>query len=391
MNIFILLFHFLKGSVKLKIKGEFSERFFNILAANSIKFWNIEKSNGEFSFFIFRKDFLKLKKLRKKAGIKVKIISKHGFPVIIRRYRKRYGIIVGCLLFVVLLNVMSAHIWHIEIIGAKDTDTNEIINCLEKLGVGNGVKTNTLNTDYLKQKLILSFENLSWASLNIQGSVLNVNISEFDNEITQKNIPCNLIAKSDGIIVKMNIHSGKGVVNIGETVTKGQVLVSGIKNEKGINSFIVSEGEIFASVPDKITIEIPKTLSEKQYSDENLVRYAIDIMGAKIPLFLGEIKDKHDKNISCRNLTIFENKVPIKIYKQEVIYFEESFTEISYDTALTLATEKLKEILKNENAIDFEILNKTNTENKDNYTVTFDIRKTLDIANKDFFKIIGEN
>ena len=58
MNVFIVLYRYFLGTLKIKISGDFAERFFNVLAADRIRFWNIEKKNDYFYVCILKKDML---------------------------------------------------------------------------------------------------------------------------------------------------------------------------------------------------------------------------------------------------------------------------------------------------------------------------------------------
>lgn len=391
MNMFIKLYNYFCGTIQIEIFGEFSERFLNILAAEKIKFWKVKKINEYIYVECYKKDILKIKKLRRKAFVTVKIISKFGFPLVLNKYKNRYGIAVGIALFFILLLIFSNHLWVINVNGNKDINSKEVINSLYSLNVTEGMKLSKIDTDVLKQKLILSSDNISWASLNIEGCVLNVNISEFNDSFTFDNPPCNLIALSDGIITKMNIHSGNYVVRIGQTVTKGQVLVSGITTEKGVNSFIHSSGEIFASVPDTVNITVNKTFNYKSSTGEHKNKFFVKIFNCYIPLNFGDFYGNFNETFSAKEIHLFGEKIPIKIIKHSAIYIENKQKQMNYEEAYNYALKELEEKLKNQKAIDYRILNTKNKNTNDEFLFTFNIRKTVDIAKKEYFKIIDEN
>ncbi len=390
MNAFIKIYNYILGTLKLEICGEFSERFFNILAAEKIKFWGLEKNNDNFYIYCYKKDILKIKKLRRKAFVSVKIIKKSGFPVIYKKYRNRYGILVGAILFFALLIVFSKFIWIINVNGNDLVHKNEVINSLNALSVKEGSRISDINTDYLKQKLILTCDNISWASLNIEGCVLNVNVSEFENSLIEDNPPCNLVADKDGIIVKMNIHSGNYAVRVGQTVSKGQLLVSGINTEKGINSFIYSSGEVYASVPETITHKIEKTQKYKSYSDKFCNRYAVKLLNVTLPLYLGGLYGDYTTENEVWDLNAFSGRVPVSIYKSTARFYKTKEKQLSKSEAYDLSLEKLEAKLEAEGAVDYRIIDIFSNENENDFTFVYTIRKTVDIAKKDFFKINSE-
>ena len=389
MNIFIKVYNYFLGTLKLEISGEFSERLLNILAAENIKFWGIEKSNESFIIYCYKKDILRIKKLRRKAFVSVKIICKKGFPVLFRKYKHRYGIL--SVIFSVLLIIFSKFIWVININGNNSIENREIVECLNSLNIKEGCKVSSINTDYLKQKLILSCDNISWASLNVEGCVLNVNILEFENSLTNDNPPCNLIADNDGIIVKMNIHSGNYMVTVGQTVSKGQLLVSGVNTEKGINSFIYSSGEVFASVPETLTLKVEKTVNYKNYTGKSNTKYARKVFNTTVPLYLGKDYGEYKRTNEIIDLKLFSEKIPIRVYKSRADFYNNKEKVLSETEAYDIALNDLQTKLDAEKAIDYRIIDTFSNENENEYVFVFRIRKTIDIAKKDFFKINSEN
>lgn len=391
MNVFIKVYNYFQGTLRLEISGEFSERLLNILAAENIKFWGIEKSNGSFSIYCYKKDILKIKNIRKKAFVSVKIIRKRGFPVLFRKYKHRYGILLGSVIFSVLLIIFSKFIWVININGNNLIENEEIVECLNSLNIKEGVNVSSVNTDLLKQQLILSCDNISWASLNVEGCVLNVNVLEFEDSITNDNPPCNLIADNDGIVVKMNIHSGNYMVTVGQTVSKGQLLVSGVNTEKGINNFIYSSGEVFASVPETVTLKVKKTVNYKNYTGKSNTKYALKVFNKTVPLYLGKDYGEYERTSKIIDLKWFSGKIPIRVYKSRADFYNNKEKVLSETEAYDIALNNLQTKLDAEKAIDYRIIDTFGNENENEYVFVFRIRKTIDIAKKDFFKINSEN
>lgn len=303
---------YMLGYVRIKFWGDYCERFLNVLAANSVVFRNIKKQGEYFYITVLKKDFFKLHKLRKNCGVKIKIIKKAGIPFILNKHKFRYGMVIGFAFFVLMLSFLSTRLWLIEINGNSAVSNAEIIYSINKLGIKTGMSMDKIDTDILKLKFVISGENIAWASFNRQGSVLEVNLSEFDNTKIE-NTPSNLIAEYDAIIKKVDIQSGTSNVKIGDTVTKGQLLISGVDNYVNGSNFVTPIGKIIAEVRVTENINIPENYKSYEYDGKTVYRYNINIMGVKLPLYLGSLKGDYEKSYNNFQCKLFNGKIPIEI------------------------------------------------------------------------------
>ena len=390
MNFLILFFKYLLGTLTLELHGEFCERFLNILAANKITFWNVLKKKDKFYIEIYKKDILKIKKLRRKTLVKVKIKNKKGAFKIFRRYKYRYGVLVGGFCVFLILNYMSNRTWLIKVNGNNINSETEILSALNDLGVYCGIKTNKINTDILKQRLILSFDNISWASINKQASVLEVNIKEYENEKPNYQEPSNIVALCDGIISEIKVNIGSCEVKLGQTVKKGQLLVSGIISDSGSNSAVHSTGEIYAFVPENFTTEIEKYNNEKVYLDNEIKKRKLEIFNFNFPLFLNLPNGTCDTVVVSKNISFFKRVLPIKVITTTYKPYKNEVSTVLSNQVLNIAEERLKEKMKNENAKNFEILSCKVTEKEESFVYSAKIRKTINIAQQEILKINDE-
>ena len=286
MNLISRMFLYLLGTLTLRLSGEYCERLLNVLAFHNISFWKPVRKKEFFYITVMRKDIKAIRILRRNTGVQVKIVKKSGFPLVYNKYKHRYGLIVGLMLFIVLINFMSARMWMIKVNGNINVAEEEINYFFETRGVYPGISMNKINSDILKQQLIMSFKNIAWASVNKQGSVIEVNITEFTPEY-ESNSPCNIISKYDAVIKKIDVSKGTVNVKIGDTVSENQILVSGVVGYGAGNSFVHSKGKIIAEVRLTETIKINKNQEFSTPTGYKNKRYLLDIMSMKLPLYLG--------------------------------------------------------------------------------------------------------
>ena len=379
MNILTRLFLFLMGTLTLRLEGEYCERLLNVMASNNISFWKPLKKDDGIHITVLKKDFLKIRKFRRNTGVKIKIIKKKGLPLLIGRYKHRYGIALGFIIFIVALNLMSGRMWMIRVYGNIEISEKEINNYFESEGVYKGIPMKNIDSDILKQRIILSFDNIAWASVNKQGSVIEVNITEFTSEYSDET-PCNIVSGYDAVIKKVNVSKGSVGVKIGDTVAKNQLLVSGVVNYGAGNSFVHPRGEIIGEIHLKKIISIKKLQETALPTGESTKRLSLDIMGLKIPLYLGDIHREYKIDDTYEYMNIFGGKIPIIIHKAEYSFVNKMYTEISMQSAKELADKSLSDFSEEIGATVVKSNVITVDEGEDEYTFNYDIVCFLDIG-----------
>ncbi|MEE0945460.1 MAG: sporulation protein YqfD [Acutalibacteraceae bacterium] len=336
------LYLFVIGSVRIRITGEYCERLLNILAANNITFHNLKKQNDGFEITIHKADFKKVRQLRKHTGVKVKILKKIGVTFIVSKYRFRYGIAVGITIFFLLLNFMSNRLWIIKINGNDTVKDIEIIETVKQLGVYEGILMKNIDVDNLKQKLVSSRNDIAWASMNRQGSVLEVNVTEIGKKKDNQQ-PCNLKSEYDAIIRKVDVQAGTVSVKIGDTVTKGQLLVSGIVDYGNGSEFTVSKGRIIGQSKSCVTEKIGFKNEIKTANGNNKKRRVLNVLGLQIPFFLGTIKGNYEIQHTNSEINLFGGKIPISITEYEFVGINVYYEDIDKEKAINIIKNKINE------------------------------------------------
>ncbi|MBE6729580.1 MAG: hypothetical protein E7568_05040 [Ruminococcaceae bacterium] len=377
------LAYYLLGTVRISISGDYCERFLNVLAANSVTFNKIKKRKDNFELTLLKKDFFKLRELRKNTNVKIKIINKNGLPFLLRKYKFRYGMLTGFILFWTVLLFMSSRLWVIEINGNEIVSDNEVYSAVEKLGIKEGMSMNKIDTDILKLDFILSGENIAWSSFNKQGCVLQVNLTEFAKKDTDVE-PCNLIAEYDAIIKKIDVQSGMLNVKIGDTVQKGQLLVSGIVSYGDFNRFVVSKGKILAEVSINLKEEISKNYRENILIKNTTNRYSIEIFGLNLPLYLGKLDGNYIITRKSDYLKLFGGKLPIVLHKKEYCKIQTIERQITENEAINIIKENIKNkyMPLDSNAIIYSEENIIDGQDKYIYTASIKFVKDITVKEK---------
>lgn len=264
------IIRFFKGYKVICITGKFPERFLNVCANKGIFLSDVTYlSASSVRVTISTKAAKELEAICEKTSVSAELQEEGGLPVLRRKYKKRKWLIAGPLMFAISLCVLNLFVWEIEITGCEKVLPRQIEENLAELGVKAGVPRFTIDQQRIKNEMLIRMPELSWIWVNKSGSRLIVNVRESvpRPEIFDKNDYCNIIAAKDGIIDSVIVREGTFMFNVGDTVLKNDILVSGLMlSERGIEPrYIQADAEIYARVWYEKTEKFP--LYEKKITE----------------------------------------------------------------------------------------------------------------------------
>ena len=340
--IFIKLLRYLFGYIRIKIISDYPEKALNNIKNAEINVWNIRKKQDAIFANVTYKDFKRLKTVIDERIAKLEIAQKRGVFFNVNKYKKRSGMIVGFVLFFIVLSVVPNYIWNVNLYGNKEINSREILSALRELGVYEGVKISKIDSKKLVSELKLKISDISWAAINIEGAVANVEITERVVAEVETTEPSNLIASQDGCVVSIKALGGKTKVKLGDTVRKGDLLVSGIIEYKnGKQDFVRSYGEITCRTKDELIVNIPLKQKNILLTEKTKKKTVLHTPFFDLPLFLNPIKFEYQKSITRRKIELFNNYIPIYLITANFYETRENIVEIGEDVALILAEKEL--------------------------------------------------
>ena len=278
---------FLQGYVRVRLIGYAPERFLNLCSKHNILIWNLEFKDEAYELCISIKGFRELKPILRKTKTRIFILSRHGLPFYVHRYRKRKIFFLGIALCALGLYVMSLFIWNIEVEGNLHRTDSTIIQFLSENHVYHGSRKSSLDCSKLEELLRSQYDDVIWASVKIQGTRLLIDIQENlatnqAAEAVTEDTPSDLVADKDAVIYSIVTRSGTPYVKKGSAVVKGDMLVEGkipIYNDNGELThyqYCHSDADILASTSyfyeDTFSLEYEdKVFTGKEKKDYGLL------------------------------------------------------------------------------------------------------------------------
>lgn len=236
----------IRGWLLLQVEGFEALRFINLCRMNDILLWNVRESSDDATFCVYfieirLKDLYRIRPLVRKTRVKVAIRRKCGLPFFMYGQRKNKGFFLGAFLFLFALFYSQTLVWGIYIDGNYKVTDNQLEKYLWEQGIHAGMAKDDILYNQIEADILKNFEEISWCSLKLENGSLYITVNE--NAVVELrsakegvNSGKNLAANVDGRIEELVVREGFPNAKMGDSVTKGDVLVVGrvpIYNEAG--------------------------------------------------------------------------------------------------------------------------------------------------------------
>ncbi len=278
--------NWLSGWRGVSVPRENTVRALNLLKEENYPHWHMRNMpSGGISFRMLLSDSVRyLSALPEASGGR-----EHGLPALLHRYRGRWGILVGVLLFAFLVWQSGTVVWDVSVTGNEKLTDEEVIAMLWDYGFGVGTKFGKIDFDQLQNDFLLTTDEIAFIAVNMQGTVANVQVRENLGSRTGRKTggkSANLIAAEDGQILEVHLVGGRAAVQRGDTVRAGDLLISGILAIRGEQlRYEYSAGEVLAQVNRVIEAESPLVRTENMQTGREIVKKTVRIFAKEIKLF----------------------------------------------------------------------------------------------------------
>jgi len=327
--------HLLFGYVEIEGKNGFAERFINCCTADGIALWDMKKNGERFYAKTTPDGFKKIRSPARKSSMEIRLISKHGFPFVLDKCLRKTGLIIGIAVASLILAFLSGRIWIIEIDNSTDIPNDKIIQSYEAAGLKIG-SWKKLDIKALRADVLCTLDEASWTTVNITGSTATIKVSKANKnpQINRQNGLSNIVASKDGQVEIIEPYRGSAAVKPGETVTKGDLLVSGVTQSRiQSNTFTDSDGYIVARTT--ITTELEASEKTAELVTESKKVYYIYFLGKEIPL--GFHKKSDCVYVRKSWLYVGGKKMPFGIYYRTFTDYTEKETVTDNNEAVLSA------------------------------------------------------
>ena len=258
------MINYIKGYYVLVVEGIDTEKYLNFICKNRVPIYNvkrIDKTKVEFS--VSRSDLKKIKNMYRGNKFEVKIKQKTGIPFLARRIYKYKTMVFSAIVSLLLLLSTTQFVTDIYIDCPEGIDKKVLKAELEECGLKPGVFKKTIDRKIIRDHIMQEIDEVAYLSINVKGTNVFVTVTKKDDESTKvaNSNYCNIIASKNGIIEKVIARSGEAVVQVGDIVKKGDLLIQGANT--------TSMPEVWATTFYDKEFEINRNIKYKDYIIEN--------------------------------------------------------------------------------------------------------------------------
>ncbi len=352
---FGFILKYITGFAKISISDGIHTRLLNLMKNKKINVWGITENPDSCVFFMNLKDVNEMDKIAKKAEVSYQVIKEYGLPVLLKKNKKRFSLLIGILLFAAFIYIQSLFVWNIHISGEDDYTKEEILDVLENMDIYYGTYKRKIDTVELERKLREEFSEIAWISCAIRGTSLYVDVKETLDVFTDTSltVPSNVIAVKDCTVYSIITSEGTPVAKAGDDVKKGDILVSGTVNLYDDNAeimdthYVPAKAEVVGMTDNMYHEEFPLQHYKKEYSGDNKSDYTFHFFSYEIKLFDAKVKYPLYDTVSDEKAPHIGESFYLPFGYKKNSYHEYQLVSEEYteEEAIEIANERLNEYI----------------------------------------------
>jgi len=349
-----------RGYLTILLRGTSPERFMNLCRNKGILLWNMHTSGRYCICNISIDGFRQLPPIVRKTGTRPVIQRKCGLPFYIQRYRNRTGFVAGMLLCLFFLYYSSLFVWKITVDGNFTHTQEEIVKFLKIYDIMPGIKIEAVDAAGMEEEIRKKFEDIGWVSIEITGTHLYVHLSETNMPVGiegVKEAESDLVAGHDGIVRSIITREGTPVVEEGQEVKKGDVLVSGRVEILGDSGEVVetrllaADADILLETKYTYNDTFPLAYEKVEYKENKKTAYGISVFGHTFfienPLKRIAKFEKYDIIVSENSMHLGKNFIlPVTLLSERWREYQGTEAVYTKEEVKALAQEHLSRYLK---------------------------------------------
>lgn len=332
---------------KIKIEGKDVKRFIRMLYRSGIYFEEISLDRGSAYIKVDKDNYKKLKDV--KTSYNIEVIELFGISKFKHLIKTNFIFLIFTALGIFLLYFLSNIIFDVEVIHNDKYIRDLLYSELDKYNIKkfNFVKKYEY-VQKVKNEILNNYKNdIEWLEIERVGTLYNIRVDKrIINNIKQDGQNRHVVAKKNGIIMRIVAEKGEIVKKVYDYVRAGDIIISGdiYKNKEVIGQTSAS-GDVYAEVWYKVKVEMPISYKEEALTGRSKKVINVSFLDKNINIF-----DFHRYNNSKKEentiLSDFFGMFTIKYNKEYEINIKDEVNNIiSEEFAFKMARKKIEDQL----------------------------------------------
>jgi similar to stage IV sporulation protein len=252
--------------IEVELASASPEHTLGELSRRNLEMRNIEKTSElTYTCCVSRDSYKIIKEICEKSGDVLRIRKRIGLYWRIKEAFSRPLLLIGGCILLVLVLWLPSRVFFVTVEGNTLIPSRKILEAAENCGITFGASRREVRSERIKNALLLAVPELQWAGVNTSGCTATISVREKEDYRALQKIPevSSIVAARDGYVLTATGIAGNVLVKPGETVQKGQILISAY-TDCGLSLRAErAEGEIMAQTVRKAGVVMPSQYMKK--------------------------------------------------------------------------------------------------------------------------------
>lgn len=237
-----------------------------------------------------------------------------------KSFKHKAAAVIAILISVLIVFISSLLVWDVRIEGNEAVTDTAIVCGLSDCGFSVGKFWHRIDNSIVEAEFLSRFPEVSWININRRGGVAYVSViennAEEEKETGEEYKYLNIVADCDCVIEEITVKSGQAMVKPGDTVKRGDLLISGVAQTEFGLQLCRAEGNVIGRIKEKISAEVDRECVIKTKKNEKISSVVLKIFDFPVKILkkYGNSMDKYDIIKSVKTFSLFDKcKLPLEL------------------------------------------------------------------------------
>ena len=287
-----------------------------------------------------------------RCGGEIVLCKPHGFRPTVLRLSKRTALLASAAVCFLLLAVSNLFVWRIDVSGNHTVARGDVVRAMTEVGAGIGSFWPAFDAEQLRTQLLLRLEDVQWVTVNYKSGAVEVVLREKKEvpDVIDNDEPVHIVAERAGVVTSLGAKQGQPRVAVGDTVEKGQLLISGAAvSTLGSTRTVHALGTVQGRTWHSLSVRIPLQELIKAWTGRRSLKISV-ILGENRVNFYGSSSIFGD---TCDTITMDYHlcmegvfALPVRLVIQRCEYWNPASRETDPDARQARGRDALMEALQ---------------------------------------------
>ena len=277
------------GKVQFSAEGGAYEKMLNHCTEMGLTLAGLQPTALGVKGWMPARDYKKIHRAAHHCHCRVRILRRRGLPFLLKRYRGRWGLLLGPALFLALCLYFSGTLWCVRYYDVPWQYQVEIDALLKENGILPGCRPTEQDLARARQTILMQSDTLADLSLNfIKGRLVVEVAPRTQKPDLEQYAPGSVVAAKGGIIVYVYLLAWICGGRCRQRVEAGDLLITGVYIDEKTENVVITPAQGGGGCPYRNSLPIGAAIAVyRTHSHGGGHSIRISIMGGRrIPLSL---------------------------------------------------------------------------------------------------------